>query len=174
MKMMKPLLFLLAMAFVYGPALAQWQWIDKDGRRVFSDRAPPPDVLEKNIVKRPAGATKSATPVNPEPTQSDGASASAAPLSAASGPKVSAVDKELEAKKKQAADAEAAKLKAEQDRVMKAKIENCARAKQAKATYDSGVRVSRTNAAGEREILDDAGRAAELKRIQSVMDSDCK
>lgn len=172
--MMKSLLLPLAMAFVCGSALAQWQWIDKDGRRVFSDRAPPPDVLDKNIVKRPAGASKSAAPVISDPASPDAATANSPPLPAASGSKASSVDKELEAKKKQAADAEAAKLKAEQDRVIKAKIENCARAKQAKATYDSGVRVSRTNAAGEREILDDAGRAAELKRIQSVMDSDCK
>ena len=36
---------------------------------------------------------------------------------------------------------------------------------------DSGVRVSHTKPNGEREILDDAGRAAELKRIQIVMDT---
>jgi hypothetical protein len=84
------------------------------------------------------------------------------------------VDKELEAKKKQAADAEIAKRKADEDRVTKAKVENCARAKQAKTTYDSGVRLSRSNAAGEKEILDDAARAEELKRIQSVIAADCK
>jgi hypothetical protein len=84
------------------------------------------------------------------------------------------VDKELEAKKKQAADAEAAKKKADEERITKAKIENCARAKQAKATFDSGVRVARTNAAGEREVMDDAARDAETKRIQSIIDRDCK
>ena len=57
---------------------------------------------------------------------------------------------------------------------VKAKIENCARAKQARTTFDSGVRVARTNAAGEREVMDDAARAAEVKRIQAVIDSDCK
>ena len=64
--------------------------------------------------------------------------------------------------------------KAEQEKIVKAKIENCARAKQAKATFDTGVRLSKANAAGEREILDDAGRAAEGKRIQTVIESDCK
>jgi hypothetical protein len=34
--------------------LAQWQWIDKDGRKVYSDRSPPSDIQEKNILKRPA------------------------------------------------------------------------------------------------------------------------
>ena len=34
-------------------AQAQWQWIDKDGRKVFSDRAPPSDIPDKNILKQP-------------------------------------------------------------------------------------------------------------------------
>jgi hypothetical protein len=92
----------------------------------------------------------------------------------ASGSKVSTIDKELEAKKKQAADAEVAKRKADEERVTKAKIENCARAKQAKTSFDSGVRIARTNAAGEREIMDDAARAAEAKRIQGIINTDCK
>ena len=160
-------------------ALAQWQWLDKDGRKVFSDRAPPPEVPEKNIVKRAGPAVKAAATTSaaaePAAPLEPGAEPTLAPAAqAASGPKTSGVDKDIEAKKKQAADAEAARVKAEQDRIVKAKIENCARAKQAKATYDSGVRLSRTNTAGEREILDDAGRATEAKRIQSVIDSDCK
>ncbi len=89
-------------------------------------------------------------------------------------PKPSGIDKDLEEKKKQAADADAAKRKAEEERIVKAKVENCARAKQGKATYESGVRISRSNAAGEREVLDDTAKAAELKRIQAVIDSDCK
>jgi hypothetical protein len=84
------------------------------------------------------------------------------------------LDKELEARKKQAADAELAKRKADEEKVAKAHIENCARAKQAKATFDSGMRLSRTNAAGEREVMDDAARAVELKRLQGIMESDCK
>ena len=83
------------------------------------------------------------------------------------------MDKELEAKKKQAADAEAAKKKTEEEKITKAKIENCARAKQAKATMDSGVRIGRVNVAGEREVMDDVARAAEVKRIQAVMATDC-
>ncbi len=170
-------LFALGLLFAATAAFAQWQWLDKDGRKVYSDRAPPPDVLEKNIVKRPGGRSSAvASPVADtgesasSPTQG---SAAAIPAQAASGPKGTGLDKDLEAKKKLAADAEAAKRKAEEDKVTKAKIENCARAKQAKATMDSGVRIGRVNAAGEREVMDEATRAAETKRIQSVMASDC-
>jgi len=154
-------------------ALAQWQWLDKDGRKVFSDRAPPPDVLEKDILKRPGNAPKPAAPVEPAVATS-GIEGAAAVAVTTPGPKTSGVDKDIEAKKKQAADAEAAKVKAEQEKVVKAKVENCARAKQAKVTFDSGVRLSRTNASGEREIMDDSTRAAEGKRIQSVIDAGCK
>lgn len=154
-------------------ASAQWLWIDKDGRKVFSDRAPPSDVLDKNILKRPQ--MRGAKPIEPDAApESDAPQVAANPSLAPSGPKGAGVDKELEAKKKQAADAQTAKHKAEEERITKVKIENCARAKQAKISYDSGIRLSRTTATGEREILDEAARAEELKRIQKIIDSDCK
>ena len=84
------------------------------------------------------------------------------------------LDKELEAKKKLAKEADAAKRKADEERIAKAQIENCARAKQAKTTFESGVRIGRTNGAGEKEFMDDTARAAELKRMQSIIDRDCK
>ena len=158
-------------------ASAQWQWVDKDGRKVFSDRAPPTDVLDKNILKRPPGRGGNTKPAETASADAESTPSAAAPALAPAAPAVprgAGVDKELEAKKKQAADAEAAKRKAEEERITKAKIENCARAKQAKATYDSGIRIARANAAGEREIMDDAARAAEVKRIQGVISADCQ
>ena len=155
---------------------AQWQWVDKDGRKVFSDRPPPSDVPAKNILKQPAGRTAVApakTPLAGEGADPSSDAASA-PTSGASGPKGSGVDKALEDKKKKAAQAELAKKKAEEEQVTKAKADNCARAKQAKATYESGIRIARTNEKGEREVLDDSARAAESKRIQAVIDSDCQ
>jgi hypothetical protein len=164
------MLLVVALFGVSGAAIGQWQWLDKDGRKVFSDRAPPPEVQEKSILKRPLAAAKAAAAA-----VADEGEVNAAPLPVAAASRPSGgVDKELEAKKKQAADAELAKRKSEEERVTKAKIENCARAKQSKLTFDSGIRLSRTNAAGEREVMDDAARAAELKRIQNIIDSECK
>jgi hypothetical protein len=151
-------------------AWAQWQWLDKDGRKVFSDRAPGPEVPEKNILKRPgnrgAASTEPPTPAIP-------ASAASAALPGA-GDKGQGVDKTLEAKKKQAEQAEADKQKQEVERIAKAKAENCKRAQQAKVTFDSGVRVARTNAQGEREVLDDAARAAEQQRIDGIINTECR
>ena len=169
MKLQKILLG-LAFSLVGANALAQWQWIDKDGRKVYSDRGPPLDIPEKNIVKRPS--SRSATTAEADVVATEGAATVATPMTAASAPK-SALDKELEAKKKAAADAETAGKKAEEDRIAKARTENCARAKQAQATIDSGVRMGRVNAAGEREIMDDAARAVEAKRVQAIVAADC-
>ncbi|OYU42905.1 MAG: DUF4124 domain-containing protein [Burkholderiales bacterium PBB4] len=176
MKTLKKL-FACGLVLACTVATAQWQWLDKDGRKVFSDRAPPSDVPEKNILKRPNGR------VNPPPAAEtaaapSGESATTAaagnPAQGASAPKGLGIDKELEAKKKQAADAEAAKRKAEEEKITKSRIENCARAKEAKAGLDSGIRISRVNAAGEREVMDEAARAAEAKRIQGIMATECK
>ena len=103
----------------------------------------------------------------------DTGAAASAP-SAAGAPKISGVDKDLAEKKKKAELEEAAKRKAEEDKVAKAKADNCVRAKQAKAGLDSGMRLSRINKQGEREILDDAARVAESRRTQAIIDSDCK
>lgn len=159
-------------------ASAQWLWTDKDGHKVFSDRAPPPDVPEKNILKRPGGVGKMASTVDAASNLAANApataSAASGPQTAASASKPSGVDKELADKKKKAEEAELAKRKADEEKIFKAKIESCARAKQAKANFDSGIRIAQVNEKGEREVMDDAARAIEVKRIQSIIDADCK
>ena len=170
MKLLNTLIGALLISLSAG-AFAQWQWIDKDGRKIFSDRGPGPEIPEKSILKRPAGSKLNSLP--PPSNAASDADASAAPT-AVPAPKDAGVDKNLEAKKKQAEAAEAAKNKAEDERIARAKAENCRLAKQSKTTFDSGVRVSRTNASGEREFLDDAARAAEVQRLQGIISSDCK
>jgi hypothetical protein len=143
---------------------AQWQWVDNNGRKVFSDKSPPPDIPAKNILRQPGVR---GTPVVAEAT--------AEPAKAqASAPKISGKDKQLEEKKKQAEAAEAEKKKAEEEQVAKVRADNCVRAKRSKAEMDSGVRIGRMNDKGEREILDDAARAAESKRLEGILASDCK
>ncbi len=153
-------------------AAAQWQWLDKDGRRVFSDRSPPSDIPEKNILKQPAGSKRMTTLAVTDAT----AAPTAVPASQPAGnvPKLSGKDPQLAARKKQADEEEAAKKKADEERLAKVKAENCARAKDGLTTFESGVRVAVRNAKGEREIMDDAARAAEIKRLQGIVASECR
>ena len=98
MKFTRAVLFGLTFAAVTA-AHAQYQWVDKDGRRVFSDRPPPADVAPKNIVSQPRGSTAAvvrsapAAPAN-EPAASEASvaakpaapAASAAPAAEAAAP----------------------------------------------------------------------------------------
>ena len=84
------------------------------------------------------------------------------------------VTAETKKTKKAPAKKEAAtKKKAEDEKFALAQAENCERAKKAVATFQSGVRIASTNAKGEREIMDDNAKAAEIKRMQIVVDRDC-
>ena len=159
----------LTTSFICLSVLAQWQWIDSSGRKVFSDRPPGVEVPEKNILKQPAARAKSNETQAGLPPPATGPVA--APVAAKPG---EGVDKGLMEKKKQADAAETAKRKADEERVAVAKAENCNRARQAKTGLDSGARISRINEKGEREFLDDSARAAESQRNQSIIDSDCR
>jgi Domain of unknown function (DUF4124) len=150
------------------PAEAQWKWRDKSGRVQYSDLPPPASVAEQDVLQRPGGAQRRGAVVAPPP---------AAPASAASGvltlaPKT--VEPELEGKRRKVEAEKAAKGKAEDQRIAAARAENCSRAKGQLRTLDDGIRIARTNAQGEREILDDKGRAEERQRTMDILASDCK
>jgi Domain of unknown function (DUF4124) len=160
----------IAMVLAFGSfafsAAAQWQWIDKDGRKVYSDRSPPSDINEKNIVKRPGGAAVAAL--------SPATAAIVAPSAKDGAPALTGKDPQLEAKKKQAENEEAARKKVDDEKVAKAKTDNCDLAKRSLSSIDSGMRIATTNSKGEREIMDDARRNEERKRVQGIADSSCK
>ena len=155
------------------PASAQYKWRDKAGVVQYSDMPPPLGTPEKDVLAQPAAAARKNAP----PAQATSALNSAA--SPASGVTVSAAppksgEPELEAKRKKVEQEEAAKAKAEGDKQTAAKADNCMRAKAYQKTLDDGIRVARTDAKGEREILDDKGRAEESRRVKNIIGSDCK
>ena len=158
-----------AAALLASPAEAQWKWKDKGGRVQYSDLPPPAGTPEADILGKP-GARRAAA-VTPPPAAS-AASASLAAASATLVPRTA--DPELEAKRKKAEADQAAKAKAEQDRVAAARAENCTRAKSQLATLESGIRLTRANAKGEREFLDDKQRADETRHARDTIRSDCK
>ena len=165
MKPHKLLLLALGCSWVMG-ASAQWQWVDKDGRKVFSDRPPPQDIPDKSILKQPQRVSLPRAAAAP-------ASAASAPVSEAAAP-AAGKDKLLEENKAKAEAAEAARKKVEEERLAKVRAENCARAKRAKEQLAPGQLVGHVNAKGERGFMDDATRAAELRRADAMIASDCK
>lgn len=167
---MKPArLALLALAsFVPLLASAQWIWVDGSGHKVFSDRAPPPEIPGEHVLRHPPGARTAnldqpaAVPV-----------AAPAPAAAANVPRLTGRDPALEEKRKQAEAAAAQKAKAEDERVAAARADNCQRARQGKMQMDSGMRIARANDKGEMEVMDDAQRQAEGRRLADIIARDC-
>lgn len=156
-------LLVLVSVTVTSPATAQWAWRDKakDNQVTYSDRPPPSDVPDKDILKRPnQPATYAPAPA---------VSASEAALS-----KPRLVDTSLEAKRKEAEKQAAAQKKMEADKIAAARAENCERTRKQLRALESGARMSSTNAKGELEPMDDAARAAEVARAREVVASDCK
>jgi hypothetical protein len=165
-------IFLLALACCLPlAASAQWMWLDKDGRKVFSDKAPPPEIAPERILKHPGG--RFAPQAAPEAGATTEAAAAPAAVAAPALPRPSGTDKGLEDKRKQADAAAAEKRKAEEARIAAVRADNCSRARAGKAGFDSGMRIARTNEKGEREIMDDAQRAAEAKHLEEVIARDC-
>jgi len=147
--------------------VAQWQWRDASGNRVFSDTPPPPHISDKQILRRPAGTPAPTAVATPSPAAPGGA---AAPAAAAPGKAPAAKPTELDDKIKQA---EEQKRKAEEQRVAKAKAENCQRARQAQSMLDSGQRISRANAQGERVFLDEKAIADERQQNRQLIAENC-
>jgi hypothetical protein len=168
------LLALLAASLLSLPAEAQWKWRDKSGHVQYSDLPPPLGTPEQDILNRPMTAQQrrpgpiSQAPVSVVSTASPASSAASGALV----PRTS--DPDLESARKKAEADAAAKAKAEEQRIAGLRADNCARAKTQLTTLESGIRLVRSNANGEREFLDDKQRADETKRTKDVISTDCK
>lgn len=165
------LLSMLVLALMAAPAWAQWQWLDANGKKVFSDLAPPSDVPDKNILSRPGVPTARKA----APDAAKGGAAGAPGVEAPKTPDPVAVKKatELEAKKKQAEDAEKAKQKAEEQRAAAARADNCKRAQTALTNLNTGTPMRTMNAQGERIYMDESARQAEKLRLQTAVQQNC-
>lgn len=177
-------IFLLALCGTLASAAhAQWQWLDDGGRKVFSDRPPPPSIPAKNVLLKPAGGgVAQPTPATAtDSTEAKPATATADVSSAEKDNKEAAtdrkqrtgVDPELE-EKKVALDAEEAQKKQEQEKkVALQRKDNCNRAKSARNTMQSGQVLSHTNDKGERGFMSEATRQQELARFNQTIATDC-
>jgi type IV secretory pathway VirB10-like protein len=142
-------------------AHAQYLWIDEKGIKQFSDRAPPPSVPLKNILKVPAGV-----PSAPD-TVADAPAAAAAPAKPKDPPSLAERNADYNKRAKQAAEREQKdkeELQAKRD-----KAENCAQAAAARDALASGVRISQAGANGERGFMSDEQRGAELARVNRAL-----
>jgi len=164
--MLRILILCVTLAFAAAATAQMYRWIDKDGRVHYT--ATPP----------PAG-TKSRTlqaPVAPPPASDDAAKDDAAKdggaQAARKGP-LTPAEQEQEFRKRQLEAQKASEKAAQAAKESETKQANCARAREALATFESGQRISRTNAQGERYYLDDAARAQETEAARQTVRDWC-
>jgi hypothetical protein len=158
--------------FVALPAAAQWAWRDDTGRTVYSDQPPPASVKKEQILRQPAGNVLSAPSLPSTPAAPGTAPTSPAAKPAATGPRTVA-EQEQEFRKRQQERADAEKKQAEEQALNARKKQECERARGYLRQLEDGVRIARTDAQGNREILDDAQRNAEMARAREVMAATC-
>lgn len=124
-----------------------YQYKDANGNTVFSDSPPPGAKAIRKDIRTP-----------PPPADSSGA--------------LNEKMQEFQKRREEAGEKEAkqAKEKAEQEKA----AENCSRARSKVAALETGQRIVRFNAQGEREFLDDAGRDKELAEARQSVSEWCK
>ncbi len=160
--------------FASSPSEAQWAWKDGNGRTVYSDRPPPPDIKAGSIVRQP----NTQTLANPAPASGPlddagkPADAKGDTKSAPNAPKTVA-EREMEFRKRQQERADSEKKAAEEQTKSATKTAECDRARGYMKSLEDGIRIQKTDASGNREYLDDAQRAAEMDRTRKIMQSAC-
>jgi hypothetical protein len=160
----------LGLVVLVPAAEAQWRWRDSNGRITVSDRPPPREIPEKDILSRPNTQARRAL----VPTAAASAPASAPTSAAAASAPATPLQAEVEARRKRAEQEQATRARADEERLAQQRAENCRRARGHLAALESGQRLARTNERGEREVLDDQARAEEMRAARAVIASDCR
>lgn len=184
---LRHLLPLLLLALAASPnAHALYKWRDANGRVVYSDLPPPASVSPSAVLQAPsrqapvkAGGGPGSTP-NGEPQAGGAQSQSRQAVDVATegkdaeaGPKTMA-DRELEFRKRRQERLEA-ESKAN-DAQARARQQNraCDDSRNNLRTLESGIRVSRMNAQGEVEVLDDRERESRIRAARRDIQDVCK
>jgi len=165
--MIRPAVLLLALLTALPVAAQIYSWKDKDGKTHYSD-IPPPSGPVKTLRGTPVAAPVAA----PSGEQGEAEAAGGQPAADEGKPKTLA-EREEEFRKRRAAEAEA-QAKAQEEQQREADRQRfCEDARNQLAALNSGQRIARMNAAGEREFVGDEARAADIERLQRQIDENC-
>jgi hypothetical protein len=152
--MLKALLLMISLLFA-GAAAAQYKWVDPNGKVQYGD-TPPPGA-------KASALRGSSAPAAQEEVKKD--EAQKAPLTHA--------EKDAEFRKRRLEGEKAREKQAQAQQDADAKRENCSRAQDYLRTLQSGQRITRTDAKGERYFLEDAQVAQETAKARQAVQQSC-
>ncbi len=163
-------LSLLAAALAAGPASAsaQWQWRDANGRMVYSDVPPPPDVTR--IVKAPGQAAGEYKPVETDPANAESAPARPSAAKATAAPAPTA---EEAFQKRRTERLKAAAREAQDEAQADERATYCARLRNYAQGLQQGVRTRVMSADGSVQFLGGEQRQAEILETNAKIEKDC-
>jgi hypothetical protein len=148
--MRKLLLFAATLAFAAMALAQQYRWVDKDGRVQYGD-VPPPGVSASRL-KGPAAA-----PAAEPKTKGT----------------LTPAEQEAAFRKRQQEAEKDRDKQAQTEQQAQAKRDNCARAQENLRMLESGQRITRTDAKGERYYLEDTQVAQEAAKARQVVQASC-
>ncbi len=163
----------MAALLASAPALAEYEWVDAAGQKVYSDVPPQPNEKISHLVRR-------ISPSRPVPgAGADGAGergspmAAAAPAARTDAAPPSLADREMAFRKRQAEAADAQR-KADEKAQADAKLARACEDSRANLRgLESGMRLSRVNSAGEREVITDEEREQRLQQLRRDLADRC-
>jgi hypothetical protein len=148
-----------ALLFAASAAAQQYKWVDKDGRVRYGD-VPPPGV-KATPLRAPPGPSSSAS----APAAKDAKGAPKGPLTPA--------QQEAEFRKRQMEAEKARDKEARAAEEARAKKENCDNSQAQLRLLESGERIVRTDAKGERYYVEDEQRKGEIVRMRKQVSDWC-
>jgi hypothetical protein len=152
--MHKALLLIVTLLFAAAASAQQYKWVDKDGKVRYGD-VPPPGANVTRLKPPPSSA-----PAPSAAAKKDGGGKALSPEEAY--------------RQRQEAARKDSEKQAQADQEKSANQENCSRARESLAALESGQRISRTDAKGERYYLEDAQIAQETGRARELVKQYCK
>lgn len=156
------------LAFAASVSAQMYRWVDKDGHVHYTSQ-PPPAGTQSRTVEAPR-------PVSASPARdSEGKEVGGKEPEAKDAPKgpLTPVQQERDFRKRQIEAQKARDKEVQAAKEAEAKRENCARARETLASFESGQRISRSNAQGERYYLDDAAREHETEAARKAVSDWC-
>ena len=156
---------LAALALIFGSAVhaQQFKWVDKSGKTQYGDN-PPPGV-KATPLKGPSTPPPAPVPAGKDAGKDAAKDAKKGPLTPA---------EQEQAFRKRQVDADKAREEAaKKEQEAAAKAANCNQARGSLRQLESGERVLRTDAKGERVFLEDSQRQQEIGRAQKSVSEWC-
>jgi hypothetical protein len=164
--MRKSLLLVALLLAAAGASAQQYKWVDRNGRVQYGD-TPPPGVSAQPL----RGSARPAAPAPAEAAEGEPAPAAGDAAAKKGPPTIAERDAEFRKRREEAEKEQQKQAKAEQE--AKTRKDNCERAQAAARFLESGQRVTRTDAKGERYFLDDAAIASEAARARQMVKEWC-